>query len=177
MKKLVLIYGLIAGFISCAGYLLTIGDENVSSDTAMIYGFTSMFLAFALIFVATNQYRKQNEGRINFSKAFLIGLYISLIASSIYVLIWLINLYNFYPDFMEKYAASVIEQLRSGGASQAVIQAKATEMNEAVENYKNPLFVILYTYAEILPLGILVSIINAGVFALFSRKDKKVTTI
>lgn len=173
MKKIVLIYGLIAGFLSCLGYLISINNDSVNFENGMIYGFASMFLAFSLIFVATNQYRKQNGGFISFGKAFLIGLYISLIASSIYVLVWLIVLYNFHPDFMQEYTTHTLEQLKNSGASAAEITSKTAEMQEAVENYKNPLFVILYTYAEILPLSIIISLISSGIFALVSLNNKK----
>lgn len=177
MKKIVLLYGLIAGIVSSLGYLIMIGDGNMNFDNGMIYGFASMFLAFSLIFVATNQYRKKNGGTITFGKAFLIGLYISLIASSMYVLIWLITFYNFHPDFMEKYTACTLDQLKASGASQAVMKAKTAEMQEMSENYKNPLFVILYTYAEILPLSLIVSLISAGIYSLISIKKNKSNTI
>jgi hypothetical protein len=175
MKKIVLTYGLIAGLVSCLGYLIMIGGGEMNFDKGMLYGFASMFLAFALIFVATNQYRKQNGGTITFGKAFLIGLYISLIASSIYVLVWLITYYNFHPDFMEKYTAYSLDQLKASGASQAIIDAKTAEMQEAAKNYKKPLFVILYTYAEILPLSLIISLISAGVYSLISLNKKKET--
>ncbi len=172
MKKIVLIYGLIAGFISCAGYLIMLSDKDMNFDNGMIYGFASMFLAFALIFVAANQYRKQNGGTVTFGKAFLIGLYISLIASSIYVGVWLITYYNFHPDFMEKYTACTLDQLKAAGATQDVMNAKTAEMQEMSENYRNPLYVILYTYAEILPLSLIASLLSAGVFSLISKRKK-----
>jgi hypothetical protein len=169
MKKLVLIYGLIAGFITSIGFL-TMGDE-MDFDKGMIYGFASMILAFSLIFVATIQYRKQNGGTLTFGKAFLIGLYISLIASTVYVGLWLITYYNFHPDFMEKYSACVIDKLKAEGATQAIIDAKTAEMEQMKVYYKNPLYVILMTYSEILPLSLVVSLISAAVL---KRKPKTV---
>lgn len=177
MKKIVLLYGLLAGIISSLGFVIMSADKEINFDNGMIYGFSSMILAFALIFVATIQYRKQNGGSITFAKAFLIGLYISLIASSMYVIIWLITYYNFHPDFMEKYTACVLDQLKAEGASQAVIESKTVEMQKMSENYKNPLFIILYTYAEILPLSLIVSLISAGIYSLISIKKNKSNTI
>jgi len=169
MKKLVWIYGLIAGLLCSVGYL-TMG-EDMDMDKSMIYGFASMIIAFSLIFVATYQYRKQNGGTISFGKAFLIGLYISLIASSIYVGLWLITYYNFRPDFIEKYSACVLEKLKAGGASAAEIQEKTTEMQQLKVDYKNPLYVILMTYSEVLPLSLVVSLISA---LIFKRKTKAI---
>jgi len=167
MKKLVWIYGLIAGLLCSVSYL-TMG-EDMDMDKSMIYGFASMIIAFSLIFVATYQYRKQNGGTISFGKAFLIGLYISLIASSIYVGLWLITYYNFRPDFIEKYSACVIEKAKVSGKSAADIQDAIDKANWTKENYKNPIFVIVMTYSEVLPISLVLSLISALVF---KRKAK-----
>lgn len=163
MKKIVLLYGLLAGIICSISFVIITSQEDMNTINGMIYGFTAMFLAFSLIFVGTTQYRKNNNGTITFGKAFLVGLYISLIASTFYVIAWLITLYNFHPDFADKYANCIIDQMKTAGAAQSAIDAKVTEMNEFKEAYKNPAYVIATTYMEILPLGIIVSLISATV--------------
>ena len=137
----------------------------------MIYGYTLMILAFSFIFVATKITRdKYNGGTISFGKAFRVGLYITLIASTIYVIVWLIDFYTFNPDFAEKYAASVLDNLKASGASQAEVTQKTADLAKLGEMYKNPIFVILLTYAEIFPVGLLISLINAWVS---KRKNKE----
>jgi len=161
MKKTVLIYGLIAGFISCIGFFLL--GQDMDFDKGMIYGFGSMILAFSLIFVAVKSYRdKHNNGVITFGKAFQIGLYIALIASTIYVFAWLYSLNYMFPDFPEKYSSYVIAQAEANGASPAEIRLQIKDMENFKESYKNPVIVILYTYMEILPLGIVVALITAA---------------
>lgn len=169
MKKIVLTYGLIAGGISVIGYLFTFISGGLHNEQAMLIGFASMLLAFSLIFVATVQYRKSQGGAVSFRDAFLIGIYISLIASTVYVLVWLYNLYNVYPDFAKTYAAEYLKGLKTSGASAEKIAAATAEMDQFVADYKKPWYVIVWTYIEILPIGIMVSVISA---LILMRKKK-----
>lgn len=176
MKKTVLICGLAAGLISSAMFIGLMllgkaGDDHF--ENGMIYGFTLMFLAFSLIFVGTKITRdKYNGGYISFGKAFRVGLYITLIAATIYVLVWMIDYYIFIPDFGEKYAAQAVKKLQESGATAEVIAKKAKEMEDFSRMYKNPFFNALITYSEIVPVGLLVSLISA-----FILKKKPVVSI
>jgi Protein of unknown function (DUF4199) len=164
MKKLVLVYGIIAGLIVTGmmafstGYFCAKGDF----EGGMIYGYSAMIIAFSMIFVGIKSFRdKHNGGMINFGKAFKIGLFISLIASTIYVIGWLINYYYFIPDFMDKYAAVMIDKAKASGISADELAKKTAGMAQMKEWYKNPLFVILMTYVEILPVALVVTLISA----------------
>lgn len=167
MKKLIWTYGLIGGLVSTAGYLLTIGKGEMNAEAmtnGMIYGFASMIVAFSLVFIAIKTYRdKYNGGTITFGQAFLMGLYMALITSSIYVIVWLITLYNFHPDFAEKYTQFQYEQMRAAGATAEQLNTQVTEGKKFVDSYKNPIVVILYTYMEIFPIGLLIAIIAAAI--------------
>lgn len=174
MKKTVLICGLIAGLISTSLYigLMLLGKAgDIDFENGMLYGYTLMILAFSLIFVGTKITRdKYNGGVISFGKAFRVGLYITLVASTVYVAVWLVDYYLFIPDFFEKYSAYMLKSLKASGASQAEIAGQTAKMASMGEMYKNPVFVILLTYVEILPVGLLVSLISAWVL-----KKKKAT--
>ena len=88
MKKIVFTFGIIAGFINIMTDILLTnlgGEEMMHSNTQWI-GYLVMVIALSLIFVGVKQYRdKHLGGVIKFGKAFLIGLYISLVAGAIYV--------------------------------------------------------------------------------------------
>lgn len=167
MKKNILIYGLIAGALVSGFMLFTMGyysycNGNVDMSYSMLLGYASMLIAFSLVFVGIRNYRnKYNNGIISFGKAFKIGFFIALIASTVYVVSWLIDYHYFMPDFAEKYGAHVIGDLKASGASAAEIEKQTKEMAEFARMYKNPLFVILMTYLEILPVGLVVSLISA----------------
>jgi hypothetical protein len=83
---------------------------------------------FADICSHQNYRDKYNEGVIGFGKAFMIGLYIVLITSTVYVIIWLIEFYNFYPDFMTKYVAHVLRDAKAHGATDAELKQQAASM-------------------------------------------------
>lgn len=164
MKKNVLVFGLIAGTIVSAvmlGTMAIMGTEQMM-EGGMVLGYASMVVAFSFVFVGIRNFRNHyNEGVISFGKAFHIGLYISLIASTMYVVSWLINYYGFNPDFMEKYTAHVLNAAKAAGATASDLAKQTAEMDKYKEMYKNPAFVVLLTYAEILPVGLLISLVSA----------------
>lgn len=160
MKKNVLTYGLIMGAIFTAGTiymseLLFYKNPEIKSNDLL--GYVVMLVIYSLIFIGIRNYRNhQPDGIISFKKAFKTGALITLTASTLYVLICLIYLYQFAPDYMEKYTEYVLRH-----TSPAELEAKTQSMEDFKTMYKNPLFVILLTYAEILPLGLFVSLISA----------------
>ena len=167
MKKNILIYGLIAGIVVSTLMLISVnslghGEGNFNYTRSLVIGYASMLIAFSLVFVGIRNYRdKYNGGVISFGKAFKIGIMIVLIASTIYVIAWLIDSYFFMPDFAENYAANTIEKLKSSGASQIEIDKQTKEMTGFVSMYKNPFYVSMMTYLEILPVGLLVTLISS----------------
>lgn len=175
-KKIILTYGLIAGaivtvFMVYGTYLLA---KNPDFEGSMILGYTGMLVAFSFVFIGVKNFRdKQNNGVITFGKALKIGGLISLIASTVYVGVWLIEYYCIYPDFMEKYSAAMIKKMDTSTMTAAEIKAKTEEMKRYAEMYKNPIWVIVITYMEVLvPIGLLVPIITA----LILKKKEPATT-
>jgi len=167
MKKNIIIYGLIAGIIVSVFMLVSVNyfshcEGNVSNGTSMLIGYASMLLAFSLVFVGIRNYRdKYNNGVISFGNAFKIGILIVLIASTVYVIAWLSDFFFFMPDFMEKYSAHTLAEMKAQGASAAEVALKAKEMDSFGEMYKNPFFNALMTYMEILPVGLIVTLISS----------------
>jgi hypothetical protein len=164
MKKVILINGIIGGFIVSA--LMVIATLYFKStgdfENGMIYGYASMILAFIFIFVGIKSYRdKYNSGLISFGKAFKIGLLIALITSTFYVVTWLFEYFYVFTDFAEIYAKETLAKARESGATAAELAKKTAEIAKFNEMYKNPFFNALITYTEILPVGLVVSLISA----------------
>lgn len=171
MKKNSLVFGAISGVIISAfmGVSMALMDcGSTSGDggrTSMIIGFSAMAVAFSFIFVGIKNYRdKLNGGTITFGKAFLLGLFISLIASTIYVITWGIEFHFFMPDFIDKYSAMQVRELQQSGITGPALEEGIKGIERDSYNYKtNPLFFAMYTYAEILPIGILITLISAAI--------------
>ncbi|KMQ68776.1 hypothetical protein ACM39_05665 [Chryseobacterium sp. FH2] len=167
MQKNILIYGLISGVIVSVIMLFSMNyyshcEGNVDWNTSMLIGYASMLIAFSMVFVGIRNYRdKFNNGTISFGKAFKIGILIVLIASTIYVVSWLVYYFFFIPDFMDKYGVREIENMKTSGATMTEIESKTKEMAEFAKMYKNPFFNAMMTYAEILPVGLIVTLISA----------------
>ena len=167
MQKNILIYGLISGVIVSSIMLISMNyyshcEGNVDLTTSMLIGYASMLIAFSMVFVGIRNYRdKFNNGIISFGKAFKIGISIVLIASTLYVISWLICYFFFMPDFMDKYGDMEIENMKTAGASIAEINEKKKDMADFSKMYKNPFFNAMITYAEILPVGLIVTLISS----------------
>jgi len=164
MQRIVLVFGLLSGAIvslvmGISMFTIYKDPSLAAGSGSMIVGYLSMLIAFALIYVGVKKYRDQhNNGTISFGKAFRIGLFITLIASTLYVITWAIVYHFFIPDFMDIYAAQIMKQAE--GSSSIDMQRKADEMMQYKKLYQNPLFFALITYAEILPVGLIVSVIT-----------------
>jgi hypothetical protein len=135
MKKNITVFGLIAGAIVSIlmlfiVYYTSYCAGNVSYTTSMVIGYASMLVAFSLVFVGIRNYRdRYNGGAISFGKAFRIGIMIVLVASTIYVLAWLIDCYVFMPEF--------------------------------ARIYKNAFYNVMMTYIEIIPVGLIVTLVSS----------------
>src|SRR6187455_2850994 len=176
MKKNIIIYGLIAGIVVSVLMVFSINyishvEGKVDYNTSLLIGYASMLIAFSLVYVGIRNYRdKFNGGVISFGKAFKIGTMIVLIASTIYVVAWLIDYFFFIPDFMDKFSAQELAKLKAEGASQVEIDKQTKEMANFARMYKNPLFNAMITYVEILPVGLIVTLISS---LILKRKTTK----
>lgn len=168
MKKIVLVFGLVIGILFSVniGFMVYWMYHNPDLKGNDIVGYTVMVLVFSLIYFGTRNYRnKYLGGYITFGKAFKTGALIALIGSTIYVLAWLFTYYLFVPDFMDVYSEYVLKNCTKDD-----LPAKTKEMANFKEMYKNPLFVILITYTEVLPIGLVVAFVSALILKTKTKK-------
>ena len=172
MRKTVLTFGLIAGAVLSVMMLLTLPFlDRIGFDKGEIIGYTTMVLAFLMVYFGVRSYRDNVAGgTVKFARAFVVGLMITLVASACYVATWQLIYYKVAPDFTDKYVAYAVEKAKKSGASETQIAAQKKEMSEMMNLYKNPLVNIGVTFLEPLPVGLLFTLVSA--FAL-SRKRRE----
>src|SRR6516164_9745759 len=163
MRKVVLTFGLISGAITSLMMFLTLPfADRIGFDRGELIGYASIILSLLMVFFGIRSYRDNVAGgAVTFRKAFAVGLAITVISCICYVVSWEILYYNFMPDFLDKYSAHLIEQ--AAGKSPEAIQAQVQEVNKLKELYKNPLMNAAITFIEPFPIGLIVTLMSAGI--------------
>lgn len=171
MKKIVLTFGLIAGAILTGTFVALLPfHDTIGFDRGMVIGYTSMVLAFLLIYFGVRSYRDNVAGgTVRFGRAFVVGMLIALVASVCYVAAWEVIYFGMHSDYMEKYEEHVLEKARANGDSPEAIAKKQAELEKFAEMYKNPVFNVAMTFMEPLPVALIMALVSAGVL---SRRKK-----
>ena len=175
MKKTVLTFGLISGAVlSVLMTINTVFAEQIGFDRAVVVGYTTMVLAFLMLFFGIRSYRENvGGGQISFGRALAVGFLIMLITCVCYVIVWEVIYFNFMPDFIDKYTAHATESLRASGKSPEQIQREIDDMNRMMTLYKNNIFVnIAFTLLEPLPVGIPMTLLSALILRKRARKER-----
>ena len=165
MTKIVLIFGLISGAI--AGFLMWVlmsfvGDGSVDFDSGMIWGYATMVIALSMVFFGIKSYRDNNGGRITFLKGLQVGILISVISALCYAVSWEIYYPSVGDEFMQKYTTYYLDSMKKDGASDAEIEAARVEGEQFMEMYKKFPVRFAFSLIEILPVGIIVTLISAA---------------
>ncbi|HEX6864200.1 MAG TPA: DUF4199 domain-containing protein [Thermoanaerobaculia bacterium] len=174
MKRIVLRFGLASGAIllAIAAVMLPLSlNGTIGFDQGELVGFSTMVLAFLMVFFGIRSYRDNvGGGAIGFGKAFQVGILITLITCAIYVVTWEIAYFNFFPDFLDQYSAHTLEKMRAAGESEAAIREEAAKMADLAKVYDNVFINSGITFLEIFPVGLIVTLVSA---AILRRKPRE----
>lgn len=165
MKKTVWTFGLISGAIMSALMLLTIPYvDEIGYDKGIVVGYTTMVLAFMLVYFGVRSYRDNVAGgEIGFGRALAVGSLIALIASACYVAMWELVYFQIAPEYGDAIQAAMIEKARASGGSAEAVRQQIEEIQRFAVRYRNPLFNAAVTFLEPLPVGIIFSLVTAGI--------------
>ena len=165
MKKIVLTFGLIAGAVLSVMLVLQMAfKDEIGFDRGLIVGYTSIVLAFMLIYFGVRSYRDNVAGgTVRFGRAFAVGILIAVVASLVEVVTWQIIHERMAPDYLEKYKVHMLDKARREGESEEEIAKKKAEMEEFEVQYRNPLVKAAFTFMEPFPVGVVIALVSAGV--------------
>ena len=171
MRKIVLTFGLIGGAMMSIMMFMTLPFmDKIGFDNGMFIGYTSMVLAFLMVYFGIRSYRDNVAGgTITFGRAFLVGGLISLISIACYVASWQYIYQRVTPDFMERYTEYALNKKRAAGTPEADLAKMEADFAKFAEQYKKPLVRIGFTFLEPTPVALLAVLISAG---LLSRKRR-----
>jgi hypothetical protein len=166
MRRIVWTFGIIGGLIVAALFAITFQvGEGMSYESKMLVGYTSMVIALSTVFLGIKTYRdKHLNGTISFGKAFMVGLYITLIASALYVIGWKVYSHFYFPDYTEKFMAdSTAEFMKTKPTAEQI-----ADFNKDMEFWKwifgNPILEALAIFLlEIFPVGVIITLISSAI--------------
>ena len=165
MKKVITTYGIISGIITAGLMLVTMPlfeNGTLDFDNGALIGYAGMVIALSLIFFGIRSFRdNQAGGNLAFGKAFLIGAAITLIASLFYAVAWEITYARSGEIFVQQWTDHELKGLREGGATESELQTAKDKWKDFGELYKNPIIRFGMTLTEILPIGLLISLLSA----------------
>jgi hypothetical protein len=165
MTHIVLKYGGLAGAILAGLMLVTMPfHERIGWDNGMYVGYTTMVLAFLMVYFGVRSYRDSAAGgAVSFGKAFGVGMGIVLVASLCYVAMWQVMYFKLMPEFRGRMLEAMVEQARKRGASAAEVEKKRAETEQFLSMYDNPAVNAGITLLEPLPVGLVFALVSAGV--------------
>jgi uncharacterized membrane protein YhaH (DUF805 family) len=162
--KYAFIYGLLSGLVIVLTMLAGIVfSEQGSFFSSEWFGYLVMLVALTFIFVGVKRYRDiERGGVITFVRAFGLGLSIAAVAGLAYALVWEVYLASTNYVFMDNYIAGIARAKQAAGVPAATIARDMAEWEEVRVSYRNPLYRIPMTFMEMFPVGLLVSLVSAG---------------
>jgi hypothetical protein len=164
MNKIVWTFGLIAGGILSLMMVLSIRFVDSLGEAGVLLGYSTMVAAFLLIYFGVRSYRDNVlGGTIGFGRAFATGMLIATIGGVCYTATWEVMYQKVMPDFGQKYGQRQVEHARQQGKSDAEVAKIQADMEQFAEAYKNPLYRAAMSFLEPLPVGIVISLVSAGV--------------
>jgi hypothetical protein len=165
MLRTILKYGVIAGLV-VGGFMVatfTVFSGMPPLKYGMLIGYTTMLIALSAVFVGIKRHRDVDRGGvIGFWPAFGLGLGISFVAGVFYVAAWEAVQAMTHMDFATSYSKAIIASEQAKGASAEALAKLSADMEAFKTQYADPLFRLPMTFAEIFPVGVLVSLVSAG---------------
>ncbi len=167
MKKIVLVYGLIAGAILGAMFFITApfwDNGMLTFDNAMYVGYGTMVVSLSLVFFGVKSYRDNyKKGAITFGQGFKVGILITLIACLLYALSWEVAYHTVSKGFTVEMSKHYAEEIKKNAKNEVELKEKLEKSRKEMELYDNSfIFRFVLTFlVEVFPVGLVITLITA----------------
>lgn len=166
MKKYILKYGIVASLILTGIIAISFAMQSGGQPDyglGEVIGYAAMFLSLATIFVAIKQFRdREGHGTISFGSALKMGVLITLIVASVFVVFDALYITVIEPDWSANYQQYTLKQMESSGATEAEIEAMNAQF-AAYEGTSGVIFIQVVMFFTVFIIGLLISLISAAV--------------
>ena len=162
MKKTVLRYGAYGAVTICILFLISwFALNDLSLSIQEVLGYVSIVLSLSFVFLGIKHYRdSENEGKVSFKQALIIGVLISLITALAFGILDVIYTEVLNPDFMANYYENAAENLKSTLPADQV-EAKLAELETQREMFANPIMSFLFMALTVFVIGFIISLISS----------------
>jgi hypothetical protein len=144
--------------VTTAFHMMNGGEINLESGE--LVGYATMAIALSMIYFAMRTFRlQQPDQTIGFGNAIAIGAVVSVLATIAWVGVWEVLMAGKMEEFMVLYSDQQISTMTALGASAAEIAQEKETLAGYQELYKVPAIRWVMGAGEILPLGLVVTLI------------------
>ncbi|MDC8005983.1 DUF4199 domain-containing protein [Aureisphaera galaxeae] len=161
MKKTILKYGAYS-LLTAAGLFLIalLIGKSLDYSVQEVIGYVSMALSLIFVFFGIRHYRdNENEGKISFGKALLLGLLISLFAGIGFGIIDYIYTTAINPDFAVEYETKMLADMKAT-LTPAEYETQSKVLKEQMAQYGGSGFMAFIMFATVLIMGFVISLIS-----------------
>ncbi len=162
MKKTILRYGIYSAITICLLFLASwylLNDLSFSAQE--VIGYASMVISLGFVYFGIKHFRDQeNEGKLSFKKAIVIGILISLITAIAFGLLDVLFTEVLNPEFMEEYYAATVKDMRDSLPPEE-FDVKLAEIESQKAMFSNPLFSFALMSMTVFVIGFIITLISA----------------
>jgi Protein of unknown function (DUF4199) len=165
MKNITLKYGTIAGLLMTAVILVFLPlSPKIGFYNANTLVFIGKLIAFIPIYFGMGALRETYEnGYMKYMQALPVGLFITVIVCLFYAISTVLVYFVISPDLPDKVASYILDTMKSQGAAASDISEFQSRIMEAKSTPKSPIVIGAIAVVEILPYGLILSLIFAAI--------------
>jgi hypothetical protein len=162
MRKTVIKYGLYSFLAAAVLFLMALLlGKGLSYSVQEVIGYTSMVVSLVFVYFGIKHYRdNENEGKLSFGKALLIGFLISLFAGVGFGIVDYIYTAWINPDFAQDYLAGVTADMKATLPADEFEKQKAA-LEQQMEQYGGSGFWAFIMFATVVMIGLILSLLSA----------------